>query len=97
MGAARGLFHKVALAAAIGLILSAVGTAQTQDYPKGPIIFIIPLGTSGSADLLDRFFAHQLSEHLGQPVVDEDRPSAGANIRASATPTTTPWPYSPDP
>ncbi len=35
MGAARRLFHKVALAAAVGLILSAVGTAQAQDYPKG--------------------------------------------------------------
>ena len=80
MGTTRRLFHKLALAATMSLTLSGLGTVQAQDYPKGPITFIIPFGTGGSADLLGRFFAHQLSEHLGQPVVVENRPGAGANI-----------------
>jgi tripartite-type tricarboxylate transporter receptor subunit TctC len=49
-------------------------------YPNRPIKFIVPWPAGGSADIAGRLYADFLSKELGQPVVVENRPGAGANL-----------------
>ncbi|MGH8650556.1 MAG: tripartite tricarboxylate transporter substrate-binding protein, partial [Burkholderiales bacterium] len=57
---------------------------QAQDsgraYPSRPIRMIVPYPPGGSTDPTGRAFAAWLSEALGQQVVVDNRPGAGATI-----------------
>jgi tripartite-type tricarboxylate transporter receptor subunit TctC len=69
----------IALAA---LALSALGPAPAaaQDWPTRTIKIIVGFGAGGGTDLAARIVAQPLQEILGQPVVVENRPSAGGII-----------------
>jgi len=69
----------IALAA---LTLSALGPApvSAQDWPTRTIKIIVGFGAGGGTDLAARIVAQPLQEILGQPVVVENRPSAGGII-----------------
>jgi tripartite-type tricarboxylate transporter receptor subunit TctC len=45
-----------------------------------PIRFILPFPPGGPTDILGRILGQKLAERLGQPVIPENRPGAGANI-----------------
>jgi tripartite-type tricarboxylate transporter receptor subunit TctC len=70
-------------AAFAGLALTA-GSAQAQAWPSRNIKIIVPFGLGGSADVMARYLAEPLREALGQPVVVENRPGAGAVIGTDA-------------
>ena len=53
-----------------------------QAYPSRPIRLINPLGTGGTAEVLARTIAKQLSEQIGQPVIVETRTGATGTIGA---------------
>lgn len=57
-------------------------TAQGQSYPNQPIKLVIPFAAGGPSDVLARGFAPKLGENLGQPIVIENKPGAGANLAA---------------
>ena len=63
------------------LVPAGIATAQAQ-YPTKPIRLILPFPPGGGSDAFARIFGPKLSEALGQPVVIENRPGAGANIGA---------------
>ena len=56
--------------------------ASAQTYPQKPIRFILPFPPGGGTDTLGRIVGQKLGESLGQQVVIDNRPGAGANIGA---------------
>ncbi|WP_376095328.1 Bug family tripartite tricarboxylate transporter substrate binding protein [Roseomonas sp. CCTCC AB2023176] len=58
---------------------SVVGAARAQGT-GGPIRLVIPFATGGSTDVIGRMVADEMSRRLGQPVVPENRPGAGATL-----------------
>jgi tripartite-type tricarboxylate transporter receptor subunit TctC len=53
---------------------------RAQTYPDHPIKIVVPVGPSGSYDLVGRLVAEQLTKRLGQTVVVENRPGAGSIV-----------------
>ncbi|WP_454740139.1 Bug family tripartite tricarboxylate transporter substrate binding protein [Cupriavidus necator] len=70
----------VALAFALGSSI----TAAAQTYPTKPIRIVVPFGAGGSTDLLARALATPLSQHLGQPVIIDNKAGAGGTIGVEA-------------
>jgi tripartite-type tricarboxylate transporter receptor subunit TctC len=62
----------------IGLALAAGAWAQA--FPSKPIRYIVPFPPGGPTDTFSRALAAQLAEALGQPVIVENVPGAGASI-----------------
>lgn len=61
-----------------GALLTCAGNAQAQEYPSRQIQLVIPYTAGGATDVLARAVAEQLTARLGQPVVPDNRPGAGA-------------------
>jgi tripartite-type tricarboxylate transporter receptor subunit TctC len=73
--------------ARIVLALAAVAlaaTAHAQQYPNRPIRMLVGYAAGGGADALARIVAVKLGDALGQQVVVDNRPGAGATLAADA-------------
>jgi tripartite-type tricarboxylate transporter receptor subunit TctC len=57
-------------------------TALAQRFPTRPVTMIVPYAAGGSADVVARPLAAEMSKALGENVVVELRPGAGGNIGA---------------
>src|SRR3954469_18796646 len=72
------------------LLVPAAAPALADDYPSHPITLIVPYPPGGGVDTIARVMAAKLSPALGQQIVIENRPGAGAVIgtrqAAKATP-----------
>jgi tripartite-type tricarboxylate transporter receptor subunit TctC len=79
-GLVRGLRRAAASLAAAAVLWC--GAAAAQDYPTKPIKFIVPYTPGGGVDIMIRAIGEKLAAALGQPVVQENRPGAGAAIGA---------------
>ncbi|MDM0087964.1 MULTISPECIES: tripartite tricarboxylate transporter substrate binding protein [unclassified Variovorax] len=55
------------------------------DYPSRPIKIIVAMGPGGLSDLTTRQLARMLEAKLGQPVIVENKPSAGQVVGMQAT------------
>jgi tripartite-type tricarboxylate transporter receptor subunit TctC len=74
----------------IGFVSVAVASAalafalpvHAQDYPNRPVKVIVPFSPGGAVDGPTRIVAQKLSERLGQQVVVENKPGAGATLGA---------------
>ena len=58
--------------------------AHGQTFPVKPLRMIIGFPAGSSSDVVGRIVAQKLGDGLGQNVVFENRPGAGANIAAEA-------------
>jgi tripartite-type tricarboxylate transporter receptor subunit TctC len=67
----------------LGLLAAlAASGAMAQQFPTRPITMIVPYAAGGSADVVARPVAAEMSKVLGENVVVELRPGAGGNIGA---------------
>lgn len=64
--------------------------AQAQNYPSGPIHFIVAYAPGGTGDVVARIVAPKLSLALGQTVVVENRAGASGAIGARSVVAATP-------
>src|SRR5258708_22639095 len=65
---------------AFSALIAAPASAGAQTYPDRHVKIIVPLGPSGSYDIVGRLLADQLSKRLRQSVVVENRPGAGTVV-----------------
>ena len=67
-----------------GICTPILGAADT-DWPKKPIVAILPFPAGGSTDVFARAIGVPLGEALGQPIVIENKPGAGGMIALGAS------------
>jgi tripartite-type tricarboxylate transporter receptor subunit TctC len=63
-------------------LLTGAAYAQSPAYPSKAVRWIVPFPAGGSADLMARMIAPDLSKLLGQQAVIENRPGASAIVGA---------------
>ncbi|MFO1309972.1 MAG: tripartite tricarboxylate transporter substrate binding protein [Burkholderiales bacterium] len=63
-------------------ILAFATPALAQDYPARPVKIVVPFSPGGAVDGPTRIVAQKLGERLGQQVVVENKPGAGATLGA---------------
>jgi tripartite-type tricarboxylate transporter receptor subunit TctC len=73
----RRLLLAFAIAAAMG-----AGNAMAQAWPARPVTLIVPFPAGGTTDVLARALAEKLTVSLGQTVIVESKPGAGATLGA---------------
>ena len=74
----------ISAAAGAALLSGFAATAQAEGLSNRPIRIVVPFGAGGVADVTARVVAQQLSTQLGQPVVIDNKPSAGGIVAADA-------------
>ncbi len=62
------------------LALSLAAAAALAQFPSRPITLLVPIPPGGAPDIAARLIGQKLSEHIGQPVVIENRVGANGNI-----------------
>jgi tripartite-type tricarboxylate transporter receptor subunit TctC len=76
----RALAGLVALLAAAWCQPASAQTDAAKDYPNKPIHMIVGFAAGGGNDVIARIVAQQMSALLGQQIVVENKPGAGAII-----------------
>ena len=66
--------------AGVSLGVALPASAQTGDWPKQPIKFVVPFPPGGSVDPLARVMQKAISEATGWNIVVDNRPGAGGSI-----------------
>ena len=78
---ARAVF---AIAAGVAALGSLAAHAQSGAYPERPISIVVPYTPGSATDILARIVAAELTIHLGQSVIVENKPGAGGSIGTTA-------------
>jgi tripartite-type tricarboxylate transporter receptor subunit TctC len=72
------------LAAVLGLVVAASSSHAQAPYPDRPVRIVVPFAAGGTADIVARIVAEQMTEDLGQRVYVENITGAGGSVGAAA-------------
>ena len=72
--------HRPLLFLLVAILACASMCVRAEGYPTRPIRVIVPFSPGGAVDGPMRLVAQELGKRLGQPVVVENKPGAGATI-----------------
>jgi tripartite-type tricarboxylate transporter receptor subunit TctC len=75
-------FSKMVVSVAVLAASLCSGAVWSQAWPAKPISLVVPFPAGGTTDVLARAVGQELSKSLGQPVVVESKPGAGATLGA---------------
>lgn len=64
----------------IGITIALSAAAQAQTFPSKSVRIIVPFPPGGAADVTARILGEYMAKGLGQPIVVENRPGAGAVV-----------------
>lgn len=79
----RFITRRPAILSATALLLGiASGGVLAQTWPAKSISIVVPFPSGGTTDVLARAVGVELSKALGQPVIIENKPGAGATLGA---------------
>ena len=63
-------------------LLTLAALSARAEWPEHPIKWVVPFAPGGANDLMGRAAAEAVSKRLGQPIIIENKPGAGAAIGA---------------
>ena len=93
MKAAKHALHGALVGALCALGVTVATPAAAQTYPTRPVNLVVPFPAGGTTDALARALGQELAKSLGQPVVVENKPGAGATLGADYVAKATPDGY----
>ncbi|MEW6265429.1 MAG: tripartite tricarboxylate transporter substrate binding protein [Thermodesulfobacteriota bacterium] len=76
---------RMAILTGIGLVFCLTNTIMAQEFPTRSITMTVPYGPGGATDLTTRPLCNAAKDHLGQPIIVENKPGAGGVVGATAT------------
>jgi len=76
------MVKRAARAIVFGACAVCASSGWTQGYPAKPVRIVVGFSPGSTTDLIARVLATGMHAGLGQPVVVDNRPGAGANIAA---------------
>jgi tripartite-type tricarboxylate transporter receptor subunit TctC len=74
--------RRLVLAAAAAALCLGTSLTQAQAWPEKPVTLVVPFPAGGTTDVLARALAEKLQQSLGQTVIVESKPGAGATLGA---------------
>ena len=74
------MFNKIIYLLPFFTLGAPAATGYAQTYPAKPVRVVVPSSPGGGTDIIARIVAPELSKHLGQQFVIDNRPGAGTMI-----------------
>lgn len=71
---------RILVAAIVAVATGLIGTVQAQSFPSKAVRIVLPFPPGGAGDITSRILAENMAKGLGQPVIVDNRPGAGAVI-----------------
>jgi len=67
----------------VGALASGIASALAQSYPDRPVRLVVNVVPGGGSDILARKLSPDLSRHLGQNIVVDNKPQASSVLNLS--------------